>query len=156
GIHDDFFALGGHSLLAIQVVARARKVLGIEIPYAALFENATIAELADSIDRFGRLGEVEAPITRRTAPRSEAAPLLSSQLCIWDICRAYPGKKVPNTCRAFRLRGPLVPEALRDALQALVERHEALRTTFREVAGRPCQFVDRVRPLEFPQIDLSR
>lgn len=50
GIHDSFFARGGHSLLASQLVVRIEKMYSIDLPLSAIFENATIAELAETIE----------------------------------------------------------------------------------------------------------
>ncbi|MEO1074364.1 MAG: SDR family NAD(P)-dependent oxidoreductase [Bacteroidota bacterium] len=49
GIHDSFFELGGDSLLASQLVTRLGVAYGIELPLRALFEHASIAQLAPEI-----------------------------------------------------------------------------------------------------------
>jgi amino acid adenylation domain-containing protein len=51
GIHDDFIALGGDSLMAMQVIARLRKVLQVQVPLARFFEAGTVAELARVIEQ---------------------------------------------------------------------------------------------------------
>ncbi len=49
GIHDNFFELGGHSLLATQVISRLREAFSLDFPLRYLFENPTLAELAQEV-----------------------------------------------------------------------------------------------------------
>jgi acyl transferase domain-containing protein/acyl carrier protein len=51
GIHDNFSQLGGHSLLAIRIVGEIRRILKIDLPVRALFDQPTVAELADYVKR---------------------------------------------------------------------------------------------------------
>jgi hypothetical protein len=51
GIHDNFFKIGGHSLLAAQVTTRIRENFKVDIPLSRMFEAATVALLAETIDK---------------------------------------------------------------------------------------------------------
>ena len=51
GIGDNFFALGGDSLRGFQVLARIRSQFYVNLTIAAIFKNATVAELADEVER---------------------------------------------------------------------------------------------------------
>jgi hypothetical protein len=50
GVHDNFFEIGGNSLLAMQVISRLRDAFPIELLLCSLFENPTVAALAEQID----------------------------------------------------------------------------------------------------------
>lgn len=51
GIHDDFFELGGSSLVAMDVLAHLRGVLDVDIAAPEFFADATIAGLAEKVER---------------------------------------------------------------------------------------------------------
>jgi acyl transferase domain-containing protein/acyl carrier protein len=51
GLDDDFFDLGGDSLLAVQLAARMREGLDLELAIGRLFDNPTVRQLADYLAR---------------------------------------------------------------------------------------------------------
>jgi len=50
-IEDDFFEIGGNSMTATLVTYSLRENFEYEFPLMLIFENATITELADAIDK---------------------------------------------------------------------------------------------------------
>ncbi|XWK89438.1 MAG: amino acid adenylation domain-containing protein [Phormidium sp.] len=72
GINDNFFALGGHSLLATQLVSRIRDRFKIEFRLRELFNTATLAELAEAIEKLQhQKPETSNVNTRRIVPRNK-------------------------------------------------------------------------------------
>ena len=54
GRHDSFFELGGHSLLATQLIAKIRSQLDVDLPLRTVFEQPSIAQLAQVIATAGK------------------------------------------------------------------------------------------------------
>jgi amino acid adenylation domain-containing protein len=132
----EFFALGGHSLIAMRMIARVREAFGVELTVRELFEVPVLAELARRIEaRLAAAGPVVPPIT--VAPRGEPARASFAQQRLWflDQLQPQPGSAHYHVPVTRRLRGRLATAALARSLDALVRRHEALRTTFAEVGG---------------------
>ncbi|MET0622970.1 MAG: amino acid adenylation domain-containing protein [Pyrinomonadaceae bacterium] len=71
----------------------------------------------------------EAQSIRPRAGRGPS-PLSFAQQRLWFIDQLEPGKPIYNIPLPLRLNGPLKVEALRHALNEIVRRHDALRTTF--------------------------
>ncbi|ATB48375.1 non-ribosomal peptide synthetase [Corallococcus macrosporus DSM 14697] len=137
GIHDDFFDLGGHSLKATQVIARTREAFGVDVPVRAIFERRTIALLAETLS--GQAATLEA------IPRLESVedtPVAPGQESLWFIDALGGDSAAYNVPLVLRFQGALDTAALSRTLQLLVERHEALRSTFHDRGGMPVQRVE--------------
>ena len=66
GIDQNFFELGGHSLLVLQMTARIRRTMAVELPVRSVFEAPTIAALAREVEQARTLGRIApTPILKR-------------------------------------------------------------------------------------------
>lgn len=103
-----------------------------------------------------RLRQSVAPKSEAIPRRSQAqAPMSFAQQRLWFLDQFDPRSCTYNVARVFRMRGPLRNDALQQALNAIVQRHEILRTTFKEVNGEPMQLIGEPRPVCLHSIDLS-
>ncbi|MBD8529926.1 non-ribosomal peptide synthetase [Massilia sp. CFBP 13647] len=151
GRHDDFFALGGHSLLALQLITRVRRGLGRELALRTLFEHPTIHALARQLTRAG--GAVQEAIPAR-APDAAALPLSFAQQRLWFLCQLDGASAAYHMSLPLRIRGAIDHRAFQGALDALVARHESLRTVFTESGGAPVQVVVPAAPCALRSDDL--
>jgi amino acid adenylation domain-containing protein len=81
--------------------------------------------------------------------RKETYPLSSNQTALWFINQENPGSAAYNVAFAARVVSTLNLAALRHALQALIDRHPALRTTFLVEDISPMQHVAGALPVAF-------
>ncbi|MBW3655446.1 MAG: amino acid adenylation domain-containing protein, partial [Gemmatimonadetes bacterium] len=135
GRGDDFFELGGHSLLVVRVISRIQQVLGAEVEIGVLFERPVLKELAEALAEAGRAELPEIERVDRNAP----LPLSYAQQRLWFLERLGDLGSTYHVSRRLRLRGALDRAALVRALDRLLARHEALRTTFSAGGGEPEQ-----------------
>jgi amino acid adenylation domain-containing protein/non-ribosomal peptide synthase protein (TIGR01720 family) len=152
GTEDNFFELGGDSILSIRVLSQIRAVFGVDLPARAVFDTRTVACLAELLATARRLDHDEriAPV-----PRDRALPLSPAQQRLWFLDELTSGGTEYNTGVGIRLFGVLDLDALRAALDALVNRHESLRTTITTVDGYGMQVVAPSGNIPLRTIDLS-
>lgn len=96
-----------------------------------------------------------APASEPGPARGHAAAVLSvGQERLWFLDQFEPGDAAYNIPLVLRLTGPLSPSALGAALDAATGRHEALRSRFPAVDGRPYVVVDPPAPVPLDTRDL--
>jgi amino acid adenylation domain-containing protein len=177
GVHDHFFELGGHSLLATQVLARLRARLGVELALRTVFERPTLEALAAEVD-LALAAEVDRTLAAAAAAAACTAqaeaphappPLRTlipkigrdgplavsySQRRMWLVQTLNPQTTAYNMNFGLRLRGALHAGALAEAIDAVVQRHEAFRTRFGMLDGEVMQWIDPPRPAQIDTVDL--
>lgn len=136
GIDDDFFELGGHSLLAGRIIARVRDVFGAELNIGSVFESPTAAGLARKLDQAKSVRPVIQPV-----PRAGEIPLSFAQRRLWFLYCLEGANPTYNIPLVARLTGKLDVDALRNALQDIVARHETLRTLYPPDLGSASQHI---------------
>ncbi|HEY6930345.1 MAG TPA: amino acid adenylation domain-containing protein, partial [Thermoanaerobaculia bacterium] len=138
GIEESFFDRGGHSLLAAQAVTRIRQVFGVDVPLRAIFESPSVESMAQRVDAFGaNLESGKATLPR--APHGRPVPLSYPQERLWFLSQLEPGNPFYNVFKAIRIEGHLDAKALARSLDAIVDRHDSLRTFFPVTDGVPRQ-----------------
>jgi amino acid adenylation domain-containing protein len=133
GRNDNFFDLGGYSLLAVQAVSRLRRGLGVEAPIERVFALPVLADFAGSLQ--SAVASELPPI--QPVVRTGRLALSFAQQRLWFLAQMKGGSLAYHIPMALRLIGQLDAAALRQALDRIVARHEALRTTFVQVGVEP-------------------
>ncbi|MBD0675388.1 non-ribosomal peptide synthetase [Streptomyces sp. CBMA156] len=88
-------------------------------------------------------------------PRDGALPLSFAQHRMWVLDRLRPGGTEYLMPLLLRLPGPVDRAALRRALDALVARHEVLRTRYPAVDDEPVLVIDAPGPIALTTVDLG-
>ncbi|WP_042955977.1 condensation domain-containing protein, partial [Pseudomonas aeruginosa] len=150
GLTDNFFELGGHSLLATRLVSRIRQDLGIEVSLKSLFEQPVLQGFVES------LGEKPAEVPPiMPVTREQPLPLSYAQERQWFLWQLEPESAAYHIPAALRLRGGLDVVALQRSFERLAQRHESLRTRFRQEGLRTVQVVDADGQLQVSRHSLA-
>ncbi|AOK18296.1 non-ribosomal peptide synthetase [Burkholderia cepacia] len=131
---DRFFALGADSLAAMQLQAAIRAEWRVNLRLDTLFADPVLAELADAVDRAER--ETGAPLVAIAAragapagaPYAERAASLAQQR-FWVLAQTRDASAAYHIAAHWTIDGTLDRDALQRALDHVIGRHEAWRTT---------------------------
>ncbi|URZ15357.1 non-ribosomal peptide synthetase [Clostridium felsineum] len=149
GIKDDFFELGGHSLRATRVINRIEAVTGVRLPLKSIFENPTVEGLSRLVNL--EKGEAYEPIPK--AEKKDYYTMSSTQKRTYLIQQMGDQGTVYNMPQSLRLRGKVNLDAIKNAMQELINRHEILRTEFLMINGEPVQRIQEYVKADFEFIE---
>jgi amino acid adenylation domain-containing protein len=145
GIQDDFFELGGHSLKAMRLIAGIHKAFNIKLTLKQLFEQTKIEGQAILINS----GKQNTYVEIQQVKHESHYELSSSQLRLWMLSQISASNVAYNMPGIYILKGELDKVLLEKAFDHLINRHEILRTTFKENEGKVRQYITSEQKGEF-------
>ncbi|HEY0171708.1 MAG TPA: amino acid adenylation domain-containing protein, partial [Pyrinomonadaceae bacterium] len=147
-------SLGMDSLAAVELKHAVEERLGVSLSLSALLDEASIAEVVEEI-----LAGLERPATAPRRPPTPGgaqtdSPLTYGQRGLWFVQRLAPESGAYHIPVAIQITGGLDAPAMEQAFRAVVGRHPALRTTFRQRPdGEPVQHVHESAGADFTITD---
>jgi acyl transferase domain-containing protein/acyl carrier protein len=153
GIEDNFFEMGGDSLRAIGLIERIQKELGVGVPVAKFFANATtIKGMVEYISGSAKESTF-APIN--PVEEKEFYEVSFSQKRLWIISQLEPDSSAYNVTDRIPLQHEVNENILKKVLYKIAQRHASLRTGFKTISDEPRQFVAKEIEIPIKKIDLS-
>ncbi|MEO0539239.1 MAG: amino acid adenylation domain-containing protein [Cyanobacteria bacterium P01_A01_bin.105] len=134
-----------------------RRILSLSPTQQQLFRQQLEAKGIDWQQIIGPDGANHDGVKAEHSPdavRPEQLPLSSAQQHLWLTHQLQADSSAYHIALALRFAGELDIRALRQSLQAIVDRHESLRTVFVEHDGQPFQQILPGLPLEIPILEV--
>lgn len=153
GVNDNFFHLGCHSLIVTQMLSRARE-FQVELSFNEIFENPTIASLAQLIAHGNKEQQWQRPAIERI-PHQGLLPVSFAQERVYFIEQLAAESNAYQFQATLRFHGQLNVAVLQQCLNEIVRRHEIFRTTYPAVNGQLFQVIHPHQPISFTIIDLQ-
>ncbi|PLX74210.1 MAG: hypothetical protein C0614_12140 [Desulfuromonas sp.] len=150
GVEDNFFQHGGHSLKVVRLSGLIWQELAREVPLKLIYANPT----PRTLNKVLSVGQSGSLLDLRPFPEAASYPLTEGQKGLWLHQQLSKDSCAYNTLGSYQLEGPLDLNALKRALDALVDRHASLRTRFLTESGEPRQQVcaSGAAPLEIVEL----
>lgn len=154
GIYDDFFALGGHSLKATNLINEYQKIFNVKLGINEIFLNTTLYSHISLLNKAPKSNYLKI----EKAAEKESYVLSGSQKRLWIASQFSNSSASYNMPFSIELDKVSNIEIFKKAILALVERHEILRTVFKEnEQGELSQWIlpKETLSLEIPCFDYS-
>jgi len=149
-LNQSFAAYGLDSVAAIEVAHKLQTEFQVEVDVSEFFGDSTITEVIRRATK-----DTRSPVRKVANEQAVTYPLSYGQRALWFMHCMAPESSAYNISRTFRIKSAVDVEALRNAFQALVDRHPVLRTTIVETAGEPLQHVAENAKVSFEYCNAS-
>ncbi len=148
-------SFGIDSLMAVELKNRVEQDLRVHLSLGALLQGRDVAQLAAEL--LEQITAEQAPATTaHTSTTTSEYPLSSTQQALWFLQQMAPESTAYNVAVAMRATSSLDATIARKTFETLVQRHDALRTTFRQDGEQPLQRVQAGFDVSFEEIDGTR
>jgi len=151
GVDENFFDLGGHSLAAIRIIAGLSDLFDKTISLRQFYEFPTIEALEFSMPTWSAIPSP--PIVKNE--NRDHYPLSFQQEQVVFFQNLTPASNAYNSQSTIKIRGCLDHNVLSEAVNAIIARHEILRTTYTYLGREPVQIIHERFRLAIPLFDLS-
>jgi amino acid adenylation domain-containing protein len=137
GINDNFFHLGGHSLKATILSSRIQQTFNVHLPLGEIFKQPVIRKLSTYIKEASEDSYLIIEVTEK----KDYYTLSSAQKRLFFLDRLQGNTTAYNLPAVMRVEGEVDRFKLEQVFEALIRRHESLRTSFRLLDGEPVQVI---------------
>lgn len=123
---ESFQKIGGNSLSIMRLIAKIYKVFNVRVPLGEIFKNLTVQSQAQFIMNAGK----DKTLKIEKAAQKPAYEITAAQKRMYYNYQLNKNSTAYNISMAWNVNGDLNLEKVKQSLQKLVDRHEALRTSF--------------------------
>jgi amino acid adenylation domain-containing protein len=152
GIKHGFFELGGHSLKAIKMMSRINEEFGIAINLGDIFQNPTVYGMSQLIEK----KEIQNDTGIEAVSKQDYYELSHAHKRIWFAHQLNPNSSAYNISSCIILSEKYDEALVKKVFEALLNRHESLRTRFKIVNGNPVQLVPNECNVDIEAVDLTK
>jgi amino acid adenylation domain-containing protein len=154
GVLDDFFDLGGNSLLGLRLISELQNTFNTQLGIHDLFEMPNIRSLAGAIEQNHAASSKQNSI--QPIPRDgRLFPVVLEAESLCKMFRAF-GMEDQLFWMPFHLNGKLDLNALQQAFDAMLQRHEPLRTRLILENAEVWQRIEPFQSFSIPLLDFSK
>lgn len=128
GIKDDFFDLGGHSLRVIRLINEYHKIFDVKLEVQDIFSNTKLEQHVGLLSSSKKNHHLLIPVLKKES----SYPISDAQRRLWVLNQFKGGNVSYNMPSSVLLDGHFDLFNFKQAIKSVLDRHEVLRTVFRE------------------------